>query len=79
VKISVFETRAGNARRSSVWPTAVSPGPSQPEVAHDLLDQLETRLAEQGVRKLAMVLREGRGSGLSSPGRTSSTSRACGI
>jgi transitional endoplasmic reticulum ATPase len=38
---------------------AVLAGPLQTGVAHDLLDQLEVRFAEQGVRKLATVLREG--------------------
>jgi transitional endoplasmic reticulum ATPase len=38
---------------------AVVPGPLQADVAHELLDQLEARFAEQGVRKLATVLREG--------------------
>src|SRR6266545_1003001 len=42
---------------------AVAPGPLQADVAHELLDQLEARFAEQGVRKLATVLREGEGIG----------------
>src|SRR6266571_4846100 len=43
---------------------AVAPGPLQADVAHELLDQLEARFAEQGVRKLATVLREGEGIGV---------------
>ena len=42
---------------------AVAPGPLEADVAHELLDQLEARFAEQGVRKLATVLREGEGIG----------------
>src|SRR6266498_1404858 len=42
---------------------AVAPGPLQADMARELLDQLEARFAEEGVRKLATVLREGEGVG----------------